>query len=185
MLAAFPQGRSGPSPCDLYRDEVYAVICTPGGRYHVCQCVPEYVVENMDGTLYYFEGVEVGIHLATTCVPKVLRPVCVQLMQEYRHMFVGHIGGGAFVCMPRPTRYFVELHNQRLEEALLHHLEAARMTLGAGFTPDSAPWHPLASLGRRALSAEEARQRGLPVYWFPRPGGKAGARSSSRRRRAG
>ena len=183
VLGAFPGAQSGPSPWDLYRDEVYAVVCTPAGRYYVCQRIPPYVVEDMDGTLYYFEGVEIGIQLTSTSPAKVLRPVCVQLMQEYRHMFVGHIGGAAYVCMPRPSSYFDEVHSLEFTEGLLRHLEAARMTLCAGYTPDSAPWHPLNSLGRRALTAAEAGRRGLPVYWFPRPGDKAAARGSRRRRR--
>ncbi|MFH1572200.1 MAG: hypothetical protein ABIL09_29690 [Gemmatimonadota bacterium] len=180
VLAAFPPAPSGPSSCDLYRDEVYAVICTPGGRFYVCQRVPEYVVEDVDGTLYHFEGVEIVIHVASTSAAAVIRPVCVQVMQEYRHMFVGHIAGGAYVCMPRPSAYFAEVHGLRLEEALLRHLEAARMTLCAGYTPDSAPWHPLGTLRRRVLSAEEAERRGLAVYWFPRPSGRSG-RGAGRR----
>jgi len=179
-LAAFPRGHGRPSPSDLYRDEVYAVVCTPGGRYYACQRIPPYAVEDMDGSLYYFEGAEFGIQVAATSATKVLRPVCVQLMHPYRHMFVGHIDGGAFECIPRPSSYFKELAVMPLEEALLHHLEAARQTLCAGYTPDSAPWHPLDCLGRRRLSAAAARQQGLPVYWFPRRQGRAAPR---RRRR--
>jgi len=180
VRSAFASVESGTSPWDLYRDEVYAVVCTPRGRYFVCQRLPEYAVEDMDGTLYYFEGVEIGIQLASTSPAKVLRAVCVQVMHPYRHMFVGNIGGAALVCMPRPASYFAELHGLDLAEGLLRHLEAARMTLCAGYTPDSAPWHPLASLKRKVVSAEEAARRGLPVYWFARK--KAKGQHPGRRR---
>lgn len=158
---SFFQGKEG-----LFRSDIYTVIRTPGGRYYICQQVPPYVVEGEDRKLYYFDGVEIGIHLTSLDPRRVIQPVCVRVLQEYRHMFVGGYGGGSFICMPRGRAYFDELHQLPLEEALVRHLESARMTLCGGYMPFNSAHHPIRILNRPMLSEREARKRGLPIYWY-------------------
>ena len=81
-------------------------------------------------------------------------------------MFVGSLGYGNFLCMPRDSQYFRDMYEMPLEEALLHHLESARMTLCAGYMPLNSAYHPIRSLGRRTLSEREARRRHLPIYRY-------------------
>jgi len=151
----------------LYRGKGGAVIRTPAGRYFACMQMPPYVVEGDDRKLYSFEAAEIGIQIVSTDVREAIRPVSVQVLHEYRHMFVSGWGGGNFICMPRPDSYYENLCQLPLEEALLRHLESARMTLCAGYTPRSSPAHSIQTLGRPVLSEEEAERRGLPIYRYP------------------
>jgi hypothetical protein len=151
----------------LYRGKGGAVMRTPSGRYFACLQMPPYVVEGDDRKLYSFEAVEIGIQVVSTDVRKAIRPVSVQVLHAYRHMFVSGWGGGNFICMPRPESYYEELCQLPLEEALMRHLESARMTLCAGYTPLSSPAHSIQSLGRPVLSEEEAQRRGLLIYRYP------------------
>ena len=161
--------------CDIYRHEPYAVIRTPRGRCFVCQRLPPYAVEGIDKKLYYFDSAEIGIHIATTQVRSVITSACVQVLHSYRHMFVGTLGIGNFICMPREYSYYQDLNRQPLEGALLEHLESARMTLCAGYQPANSSVHRIQSVGRRTISLSEARKRNLPVYWYYEP--RRGARS--------
>lgn len=154
---------------DLYRRDPYAVIRTPRGRCFVCQRQPPYVVEGMDRKLYYFDSVEIGIHLSATQVQSVITCACVQVLHAYKHMFVGTIGCGNFICMPRDHSYYQALNRQPLERALLEHLESARMTLCAGYQPANSSVHRIQTVGRRTISLAEVRRRNLPVYWYFEP----------------
>ena len=159
----------------LYRGKEGAVMRTPAGRYFACLQMPPYVVEGDDRKLYSFEAAEIGIQIVSTDARKGIRPVSVQVLHAYRHMFVSGWGGGNFICMPRSESYYEELSQLPLEEALLRHLESARMTLCAGYTPLSSPAHSIQTLGRPILSEEEAQRRGLPIYRYPfRAKGSAG-----------
>ncbi len=154
---------------DLYRQEPYAVIRTPRGRCFVCQRLPPYVVEGMDKKLYYFDGAEIGIHVTTTQVQSVITCACVQVLHSYKHMFVGTLGTGNFICMPRDHSYYQALNREPLERALIEHLESARMTLCAGYQPVNSSVHRIQSVGRRTISLSEVRRRNLPVYWYYEP----------------
>ena len=170
LLTATSARHSGADgQCDLYRDERYAVIRTPRGRYFVCQFLAPYVVESMDRKLYYFDAAEIGIAITSTDVRKVVTPQAVQIMHSYRHMFVGFMGGGHYLCMPREGSYFDELHHLPLERSLLCHLESGRLTLCAGYQPVNAAVHPIQATGRRTISLGEAKKRHLPIYWYDRP----------------
>ena len=164
-----PQRIGSGSPCDLYRDERYAVIRTPRGRYFVSQFLPAYVVESIDRKLYYFDAAEIGIAITSTDVRKVISPQAVQIMHAYRHMFVGVMGDGHYLCMPRHQSYFDELHRLPLEYSLLRHLESGRLTLCAGYQPVNAGVHPIHATGRRTINLAEARKRHLPIYWYDHP----------------
>ena len=165
---------AGNSECDLYRNERYAVIRTPRGRYFVCQRLPPYVVEGIDKKLYYFEGAEIGIQITSTQVKGVITSACVQVLHSYRHMFVGSLGIGNFICMPRDFAYYEDLYRRPLERALLEHLESGRMTLCAGYQSVNACVHPIQSAGRKTIGPSEVRRRNLPVYRFRDPRRRAG-----------
>ena len=92
-----------------------------------------------------------------------------QALHAYRHMFVGSLGPGNFICMPRDPSYYQDLYRRPLEHALLAHLESARMTLCAGYQPVNAAVHRIQSVGRKAISLSEVKRRKLPVYWFHEP----------------
>ena len=171
LLATLAPPRPGGSggQCDLYRDERYAVMRTPRGRYFVSQLLPAYVIESIERKLYYFDAAEIGIAITSTNVRKVVSPQAVQVMHAYRHMFVGFMGDGHFLCMPRDQTYFDELHRLPLECSLLRHLESGRLTLCAGYQPVNAGVHPIHTTGRRTISLAEARKRHLPIYWYDRP----------------
>ncbi|MFH1571391.1 MAG: hypothetical protein ABIL09_25600, partial [Gemmatimonadota bacterium] len=146
----------------------HVLVRTPAGHHFLCQRVPPYVVEGEDRQLYAFGPVEIGIHIDSLQVRQVIRPVCVRVMGEYRHMFIGGYGPGGYVCMPRSPRYFTELHELPLEDALLRHLESARMTLCAGYRPPHSAYHPIRSVGRPTITEVEAERRGWPVYRYYR-----------------
>ena len=154
----------------LFQDETYAVVATPRDRYFLCRHIPPYVVEGPDRKLYFFEEVEVGIQIAHTDIEQLIQPRKAKVMHPYRHMFLSDSGTSGAICMPRPETYYRELHRLTLEEALLHHLEAARLTLCAGYTPASTPHHSIHFLNRRTLREEEALERGLPIYHYYRGG---------------
>lgn len=176
VRAVFPaEGEGWKERGYLYRGKGGAVMRTPAGRFFACLQIPPYVVEGDDRKLYSFEAAEIGIQVVSTDVRKAIRPVSVQVLHAYRHMFVSGWGGGNFICMPRSEGYYEELCQFPLEEALLRHLESARMTLCAGYTPLSSPAHSIQTLGRPVLSEEEAQRRGLPIYRYPfRAKGSAG-----------
>ena len=153
---------------DLYRDRTYAVIRASRGRYLVCRWIPAYVVEGEDRRLHYFDPAEVAIPIPGVKSALVIRPHVVRLTHPYRHMFVHHFDSGLTICMPRPDTYYRELHRLPLEEALLRHLDSARLTLCAGYTPAVSAFHPIGEVSRRTLSPEEALAQGLPVYRYYR-----------------
>ena len=159
----------------LFQDETYAVVATPRRRYFLCQHILPYAVEGPDHKLYFFEEVEVGMQITHTDVEQLMQPRKVRVMHPYRHMFLSDGGVSEPICMPRPERYYRELRQLPLEEALLRHLEAARMTLCAGYTPASTPYHSINLLGRRTLCQEEALERGLPIYRYYRGGEEEGS----------
>ncbi len=146
-----------------------AVIRTPRGRCFMCQRLPPYVVEGMDKKLYYFDSAEIGIHVTTTQVQSVITCACVQVLHSYKHMFVGGLGTGSFICMPRDYSYYQALNRQPLERALIEHLESARMTLCAGYQPVNSSVHRIQSVGCRTISLPEVHRRNLPVYWYYEP----------------
>jgi len=91
-------------------------------------------------------------------------------MDSYRHMFL--LGGepGESICMPRPGEYYRRLHGLPLEEAILQHLEAARLTLCSGYFYEKGhiSYHDIGELGLRVISPDEAHTRQLPVYRYYR-----------------
>jgi hypothetical protein len=151
----------------LHRDGAYAVYRTPRGRTWVAQQQAPYVVEGADKKLYYFSAAEVGISVYNTQARTVLHAQSAQVLHPYPHMFV--YGMGNFICMPRSSQYYDRLQDMPLEEALLHHLEEARMTLCAGYLPQSSGVHPIEATRRPTISLVEARRRRLPVYWYHKP----------------
>ena len=167
------------SECDLYRRDPYGIIRTPRGRYFVTQRQPPYVVEGMDKKLYYFDGAEIGIQITSTRVKGVITSACVQVLHSYRHMFVGSLGVGNFICMPRDYPYYQDLYRQPLERALLEHLESGRMTLCAGYQPVNASIHRIQTVGRKTIGLAEVRRRNLPVYWFNEPRRKVSSKVMS------
>ncbi len=170
VCAALPSHQIGSREhCDLYHDDRYSVIRTPGGRHFLSYRLPPYVIEGVDRKLYHFDGAEIGIAITSIDVRQVITSQAVQVLHAYRHMFVSFMGNGHFVCMPRGLPYFNELYRLPLEEALLRHLESGRLTLCAGYQPSNAVLHPIQATGRRTISLNEARKRSLPVYWYDRP----------------
>jgi hypothetical protein len=151
----------------LYRDDTYSVVRTPRGRTYVVQRVPPYVVEGIDKKLYYFDGVEIGLLVRALQPRDLFTPQCVQVLQDYRHMFV--YGFGNYICMPREQTYFRELDRSPLAEGILQQLEAARMTLCAGYMPQNAVMRPVTRVSRREIALDEARRRRLPIYWYYKP----------------
>ena len=157
-------GVSGPSArTAIYRIGGYAVHRTPRGRYFVSQYQPPYVIEAQDGRLFYFGGAEVGIEVNALKASAVVHSQSARVLHPYPHMFVF---GGGFICMPRPQEYFAELSKRPLEEALLLHLEGARLTLCAGYLPQSVGVHPVEGTGRPVLHKGEVKRRRLPVYRY-------------------
>ena len=154
-------------PDALYRDDTYSVVRTPRGRTYVVQRVPPYVVEGIDKKLYYFDGVDIGLLVRALQPRDLFTPQCVQVLQDYRHMFV--YGFGNYICMPREQTYFRELDRSPLAEGILQQLEAARMTLCAGYMPQNAVMHPVTRVSRREIALDEARRRRLPIYWYYKP----------------
>lgn len=155
---------------EVYQDGTYSILRSAGGNFFCCRQIPAYVVEGNNYHLYRFEPVEVGVWLEDLEVKKVVYPFNVLVMHPYRHMFVFSMGSGAHICMPRPDEYYHHLCRLPLEEALLQHLESARLTLCSGYHAGNpmAHYHPIASLGLPAISLAEAQGQGLPVYWFYR-----------------
>ena len=160
----------------LYRDDTYAVVRTPRGRTYVVQRVPPYVVEGIDKKLYYFDGVDIGL-LVRACsrVTCSRRSVCRCLRNTVTCSST--VSATTSVC--RDQAYFRELEGMPLAEGTLQHLEAARMTLCAGYMPQNAVMHPVDGVGRREVSLEEARRRWLPIYWYYKPRRSLAARMRS------
>ena len=160
-------GDVAPATGALYRDEVYTVRRTPAGRYYVSQRIAPYAVEGRNKALYYFDGGEVGLQLRALTHRELFTPQCVQMLHDYRHMFI--YGMGNYLCMPRDEAYGDELLALPLARAVLHHLESARMTLCGGYMPQNAVMHPVDGVGRRTISLAEVQRRKLPVYWYYKP----------------
>lgn len=154
----------------LYQDSTYAVLRTPTQHYFVCRRIPPYVVEGWDHRLYLFPAVQVGVPLISLDPEQVLSPLAARVMHAYRHMFSYSSEGGGAICMPMPSTYYPNLYRLPLEEALLRHLEAARMTLCAGYHEGNRGYalHDIQRLNLAAISPQEVRDRGLPVYRFYR-----------------
>ena len=165
-FSAPPEAAAG--QYEVYRDAIYSVICAPHGRYVLCRRLAPYVIEGEDQQLYYFDAVELGLPLGSVEVSQVVRPHVVRVMHPYKHMFVHRYDAAQIICMPRSETYYSTLHQLPLEEALLRHLESARLTLCAGYTPAVSAFHPIGAVSRRVVSPEEALARGLPVYRYHR-----------------
>lgn len=154
----------------LYQRRHYRVLRSQKRNYFVCRQIPPYVVEGQDRALYLFPQVQVGVPITALEVDEVLRPFSARIMHAYRHMFAHSAGACAPICMPLPADYYARLYQLPLEEALLQHLEAARMTLCAGYHEGnrSAVLHDIRRLNLPRITRLEAQSRGLPVYPFYR-----------------
>lgn len=166
VRAALPILPEQADEVELYRSGGHAVIRTPLGKHYLCRQVPPYALEAENRLLYYFDSVEFGIEISTTRTGDVILPNVVLATHPYRHMFISNLEAKHIVCMPRPKLYYHRLHQLPLEEAMLEHLESARMTLCAGYGPDNSGFHPIDVLGREVISEEEARARRVPIYPF-------------------
>ena len=151
---------------ELYRDETYAVIRTPGGHYCLCQQLSAYAVEDKDGSLYMFDPVEIAIQISGIRPFEVLHDGVIRTVRPYAHMFVSRIGECFVVCMPTADDCYQRLHNLPLERALLAHMEAARLTLCAGYSWHNSDGHPVGVLGRPRVNAGDVTAQGLPVYRY-------------------
>lgn len=167
-LQALEQQQAQPQA--LYQGGAYAVLCSPRRHYFCCRQLPPYVVEGQDRALYLFGGVQVGVPIIDLEVSEVIRPFSALVMHAYRHMFAHSAGGTRLICMLQPADYYQRLHQLPLEEALLQYLEAARMTLCAGYHEGNraALLHDIRRLGKPQISLREAQAQGLPVYRFYR-----------------
>ena len=152
----------------LYSDAVHAVRRSARGVYYLCQRIPPYAVEGPDRKLYYFDAVEIGAPILGATAAQIIQPYLVQVMHAYRHMFVHCSTAPDLICMPRPSGYFAALRRLPVEEGLLELLESARMTLCAGYAPESTPHHQIAALGRRIIGRDEAVRQQLPIYAYYR-----------------
>ena len=149
---------------DLYRDADYAVTCTSAGKFFCCRQLSAYAVEGPEGQLYYFDPVEIGVQLTGASTNCVVHPGTARVMHPYFHMFVGDQQAGSPICMPRPEEYYARLEEIPLEEALLQHLDAARLTLCAGYTQNCGPYRLIQHLQRPTITQEKAADRQVPVY---------------------
>lgn len=163
---ALPNRAEQAASTELYRSGSYALIRTPLGKHFLCRRVPPYALESESGLLFYFDAVEVGIEISATRTEEVIVPNIVLATHPYRHMFISNLESKHIVCMPRPKLYYHRLHQLPLEEAMLEHLESARMTLCAGYGPNNSGFHPIDVLGREVISEEEAKARRVPIYPF-------------------
>ena len=154
--------------CEVYQGGSYAVIRSPGGLYFCCRRIPPYVVEGPDRKLYRFGAVQVGVPLTDVEAARVIDSSAARIVHPYRHMFVFGGGAGTSICMPRPEAYFRRVRKLPLEEALLQHLEATRMTLCSGYHAgnEGAPYHDIRTLGQKTITPEEARAQSLPIYRY-------------------
>ena len=161
-LMASPRGE--PRRGDLYRDADYAVIRTPADRVFFCRQVPAYAVEGPEGQFYYFDPVEIGVQLTGTATDRVVCPGAARIMHPYSHMFVQTRQTGSSICMPLPEEFYERIGQMPLEAALLHYLEAARLTLCSGYTRNCVPHHQIQTLKRPLLSPDEAARCQVPLY---------------------
>jgi hypothetical protein len=166
VRAALPIRPAAAAGAELYRSAGYAVIRTPLGKHCLCRQIPPYAVEAEGGLLYYFDSVEFGIEISATRTEDVIHANVVLATHPYRHMFISNLEGKHIVCMPRPKLYYHRVHQLPLEEAMLEHLESARMTLCAGYGPLNSGFHPLDVLEREVISEKEAKARKVPIYPF-------------------
>ena len=166
----FPLVRQSGEPRQLYSDDAYSVLQTPGGTSFLCQRIPPYVVEGSDRRLYYFDALQLGLGLHDTSPDRLIREHAAMAMHPYRHMFVLDDDVGSTVCMPRPQKFYRRLRQLPVVEGLLAYLDAVRLTLCSGYFAgnQSMPYHSITSLGRPVLSRAQAHRRRLPVYPYHR-----------------
>lgn len=170
VTAVGPSRRGTDGETSLYDDGRYSVIQTAMGRRWVVLRVPPYVVEGGDRLLYRFGAAEIGICLTGDKVPDVIHGSAACVTQPYAHMFVLGGDSGSPICMPRSAQYFRRLHRLSLAEAILQHLESARLTLCSGLYHQngSNPYHQIEAVAQKRISADEARQLQLPIYRYYR-----------------
>lgn len=163
-----PQQR--PESTVVYQSPPYTVFRTQRQHFFLCRQLPPYVIEGQSRALYLFPGVQIGIPITALEADTVLWPLAARVMHAYRHMFAQSFGGWTPICMPQPTGYYTRLHQLPLEEALLQHLESARMTLCAGYHQGNraAIFHDIARLHMPRISLAETQARNLPVYRYYR-----------------
>lgn len=157
-------------PSVLYRHHPYSVLRSAKRNYFICRQIPPYVVEGQDRALYLFPQVQVGVPITALEVDEALRPFSARIMHAYHHMFAHSAGACEPICMPLPNGYYARLCELPLEDALLQYLEAARMTLCAGYHEGntSAAFHDVRRLNMPRITRVEAKARGLVVYPFYR-----------------
>ena len=168
--AVGPSARGAGPEARVYDNGRHAVVRTTMGRQWVTLRVPPYVVEGENRRLYRFGAVEIGICLTGDKVSDVVHGSAACVIHPYAHMFVLGGDSGSPICMPRSAQYFRRLHRLPLAEAVLQHLESARMTLCSGLFHQnwSTPYHPIASVALGRISATEARRLQLPIYRYYR-----------------
>ena len=106
------------------------------------------------------------------------RHLITRLAGRYRVIAPDHVGMG-LSDKPSASQYPYRLARRVSDlEALLEHLESARMTLCAGYDPASSVLHPIHSLGREVIGEREAAARNVPVYPYYRHQRKRRRRSA-------
>jgi hypothetical protein len=151
----------------LYCDKEWGIL-KRNGVFYVYIEVPEYVVEDADGSLYRFDATQVGVAM-TSCDPRqVIVPGSAVVLTNYEHMFVPSAAAGAGICMPKGAAYFAALQRMPLQEALCAYLTDAKETLRAGHHAGNPnrPYHPIRSFSRRRITRREAEEKRLPVFPF-------------------
>jgi len=168
--AVGPSARGAEVVARTYDNGLHAVVQTAMGRLWVTLRVPPYAVEGENRRLYRFGAVEIGICLTGDRASDVIHGSAACVTHPYDHMFVLGGDSGSPICMPRSAQYYRRLHRLPLAEAILRHLEAARVTLCSGLYSQSwsTPYHPIASVAQGQISTTEARRLQLPVYRYYR-----------------
>lgn len=159
-------GEDGTIGRALYRGATHSVVQATDDLWLCARRIAPYAVQGRDGRLFRFGAVDIGIALTGTDTPQVLGHMCVRALHRYPHMFIASSVTN-IVCMPQPLGYYEELYQLPLEQALIAHLEAARMALCAGYGPLNSDVHPIEILDLPVLGEAEAFRQGLPVYPYP------------------
>lgn len=153
----------------LYQDKEYGIL-RRNGVWYVYVEVPEYVVEDADGTLYRFDAVRVGVPINNHSPEIALTPGTARVLAPYEHMFVQSKTANAGICMAKGSAYYGALRQMPLREALCLYLHDAKQTLMAGHHAGNGtrPYHRISSFPKRRISRQEAMDRDLPIYPYRR-----------------
>ena len=156
----------------LYQNKEWGIL-KQGGVFYVYVQVPEYVIEDKDGSLYRFDATRVGVPVTSCAADQVLVSGRAVMLTPYEHMFVASVAIGASICMPKGDAYFAALQRMPLREALCAYLKDAKETLRAGHhagNPNS-PYHRIKSFSYRRITRQEANEKRLPIFPFYRGSG--------------